>query len=64
MASLELVGDKIIAFFKATATLNSISSLVKCSSVNRNYSVCRCKHFFASEILMLEETGLKMKSGF
>lgn len=63
MTILELIGDKIIAFFKATATLNSISSLMKCSSVNRNCSACRCKHFFASEILMLGETGLKMKSG-
>lgn len=64
MTTLGLVEDKIIAFFKATATLNGISLLMNCSSVSRNCSAHRHKHFFASEILMLGETVLKMKSGF
>lgn len=63
MKILELIGNKIIAFFKATATLNNTSSL-KCRSVNRNCSAHRGKRFFASEILMLGEPGLKRKSGF
>lgn len=46
MTVLELVGAKIIVFFEATATLNCIGSLMKCSSVNRNCSMHRCKHFF------------------
>lgn len=63
MEILELIWNKIIAFFKATVTLNNISSL-KCRSVNRNCIAHRGKHFFASEILMLGEPSLKMKSGF
>lgn len=53
MIVVELVGDIIIVFFKTTVALNSISSLMKYSFGNKNCGAHKCKHFFASGILMM-----------